>query len=312
METDLAVVGAGAAGLSAAIYASRNGLHTEVFEGGIAGGMTLTASKIENYPGFEEIQGQELMERFVRHARRYVKIHEGTYIESVEGTSPFVLRSGDRTFQAMSLILATGAKHRKLGIKGEETFAGRGVSYCATCDGFFFRGKRVLVVGGGNTAVMDVLYLHDLGVHVTLVHRRDKLRAEQALQDALFDRGIPVIWSSTVREIRGEQRVESVILESMKGETEEVPIDGVFIAVGHIPSNELARQLGLKLDSDGYVVVDRGMRTTKPYVYAAGDLTGGLMQIVTAASEGAIAATSAYEDLRRPYWSIRRQEDVIR
>jgi len=300
---DLVIIGAGAAGMTAAIYGARSGLEVEILEGGVPGGQTLTASTIENWPGSRSILGPDLMANFQEHAEEYVKIHTGVYVEditSIEGG--FRIKASDTEHEARAIILATGASHRKLGVPGEEELSGKGVSYCATCDGFFFKNRKVLLVGGGNTAIIDAIYLHDAGVDVSVVHRRDKLRAEESLQKALFDRGVHVYWKTVVKEIKGKDMVESVILDT-DGEEHEVEVEGVFGAVGLIPKNELAVKLGLELDRFGYVVVTRKMRASMPMVYAAGDIVGGLQQVVTSAAEGALAATTAYTDLKRPYWA---------
>lgn len=179
------------------------------------------------------------------------------------------------------------------------------MSYCAECDGYLFKdGKKVIVVGGGNTALTFALYLHSLGADVTVVHRRDQFRAEMRLQEGLKSAGIPVLWNSEVIEIMGDRVVKAVkIKNNIDGSVKEIPVDGVFIAIGYEPNNRVANLLGLKLDEQGYIVVDGQMRTSMPYVYAAGDITGGVKQIVVAVSQGSMAALSAFEDLKSPYWT---------
>ena len=303
-EVDLAIVGGGPAGLSAAIYAARSGLSAVVLEGGPLGGQVSITPVVENYPGFASVPGKKLMEIMAAHARAYVHIVEGAKVESVEEKDGrFALHTLKGAFLAKVLILATGAVYRKLGAPGEDRYQGFGVSFCSSCDGYLYRGKKAVVVGGGNTALTDALHLKHLGVDVTLVHRRDAFRAEKHLQDSVAREGVAVRMESQVAEIKGDdKKVTAVTLQGKDGTFTELPTDAVFVAVGHEPSNDLAKALGLDLDKAGFVAVDRGMRTSRPRVYAAGDLTGGSMQIVTAVSEGSLAALSAFEDLNKPYW----------
>lgn len=306
---DLLIIGAGAAGLTAGIYAGRAGLNTVIVDATGAGGQTGVASTIMNYPGFKLIQGYELAMRFREHAEEYAPIVEGKTIETITpvenmGTMHFRVRTADGDeFLCGGVILATGAGHRKLGVPGEEEFEGKGVSYCATCDGYFFRNKKVYMIGGGNTALMEGLYLRDAGVDVTIVHRRDRFRGDEIYHRQVEERGIPVLWNTVLEEVRGDALVDSVVLKDLKtGTVREMEANGVFIAVGINPNNTLAKDLGCTLDGGGFVVTDRKQRTNIPYIYAAGDLTGGLQQIIVAGAEGALAAMTAHEDLTNPYW----------
>ncbi len=307
---ELIIIGAGAAGMAAGIYGGRAGMKTAILDRQGAGGQTGVASSIENYPGFMEIQGYELAMKFKEHAEQYTDILEGKdvqKIEPVEGSenTHFLITTsdGDR-YHAGTVILATGAAHRKLGAKGEEEFDGKGVSYCATCDGFFFREKKVFMIGGGNSALMEGIYLKEIGVDVALVHRRDAFRGEQIYAKKINDLGIPVHWDSVVEEIKGENVVKAVVLKNIKTEElQELDADGAFIAIGIVPNNEIAKDIGCDLDAEGFVVVDRKQRTNIPFLYAAGDLTGGLQQIVVGGGEGAVAAMTAYKDLSHPYWA---------
>jgi thioredoxin reductase (NADPH) len=216
----------------------------------------------------------------------------------------FHIKAGGRGFSAHSVILATGAGYRKIGVPGESQFLGRGVSYCATCDAMFFRGKKVAVVGGGNTGATEALHLKHVGADVTLVHRRDSLRAEQSLQDALAREGVKLLLSMETKEIVGKESVAGLrLLDKATGKEEIREFVGVFVAVGVDPNTELAKQLSVGLDSEGFIVTDRNMRTDRRMVYAAGDVTGGLRQVITACAGGAVAAMSAYEDLKSPYWA---------
>ena len=194
------------------------------------------------------------------------------------------------------IIIATGASHRHLNVPGEDEFLGRGVAYCATCDGMFFIGRDVLMVGGGNSAAQEALYLKNLGCNVKLVHRRDELRCEHHLQKALEDNGIEILWNSTIQEIKGDMAVNSVTL-LRDGKEEDYKTDAVFVAIGDDPSNDLAKDLGVALDEDGYIITDKNQATNVEHVYSAGDITGGVKQWIVACGEGAVAAISAYNDL---------------
>ncbi|MEM2925349.1 MAG: thioredoxin-disulfide reductase [Methanocellales archaeon] len=302
-EVDLIIVGAGPAGLTAAIYAERSGLKTLVLEKANIGGQAAITPIVENYPGFTRIPGKTLMDMMAHHAMHYTRIHQGEEVLAIKPGERFEVITNKRKYLARGIILATGAVHRKLNVLGEDRLYGRGVSYCATCDGYLYRGKKVLVIGGGNSAVTEALYLDSIGANVTLVHRGDKLRAEAKLQQLLSERKIPVIFNSEVREIIGEEVLTGVKIENkMDKKVLEYQVDGIFISIGHEPANELAKQLGLKLDGEGYIEVDRHQRTSMPFVYAAGDVTGGVRQIVTAVGEGSVAALTAFEDLSSPYW----------
>ncbi len=302
---DLFVVGAGPAGMTAGMYGVRSGLETVVVEKGISGGLSNEAPEIKNYPGFTSVGGMELAEKMKEQALEYVEIKELEAVEKIETVvkekekeKSMVLFTEKGSYVTKAVIMSTGTKHRKLGAKGEAEFLGRGISYCATCDGFFFRDKPVIVVGGGDSAVKEALYLKNIGCEVTLIHRRDKLRAEPYLQKELEKSGVPILWNSVVKEIKGDKAVRSIVRYDKKKRIEdELSVEGVFIAIGEEPVNELAVQIGIKLDKNGYIITDKNQRTNIERVYAAGDITGGVRQIVVACAEGAIAATSAYNDL---------------
>ncbi len=303
VDVDLIVVGAGPAGLTAGIYGARSGLETVVIEKGNIGGQVAITPVVENWPGFKSIPGQELMEMITAQTKEYVPILENEPIHEIKVGKHIEAITSKQVFRGKALILATGATHRKLGVKGEEALYGRGVSYCATCDGYLYKNKQVIVVGGGNSALTDALYLHNIGAQVTLVHRRDEFRAEHHLQQSVKQEEITVLWNSEIKEIKGSKQVEQVILFNNKSiETKTLETNAVFVSIGETPMNQLAGQVGLKLDKFGYVTVDRFGRTNIPRLYAAGDITGGVRQIVTAVGEGATAATSAFEDISHPYW----------
>lgn len=303
VETDLLIVGGGPAGLTAGIYAVRSGLRTAIVERNALGGQVATTPIVENYPGFTSVGGKSLVDIMVSHALQYVQIFQGEEVVDVQPGPPFIVKTNRRQFQTKTILLATGASHRHLNVPGEARLSGRGVSYCSTCDGPLFKGKKVVMVGGGNSAVTEALHLFHMGIDVTLIHRRDKLRAQEFLAQQLIDNNIPILWDTEVKEIRGEDRVKEILLQNSKsGQTLEFPIDGVFIAIGYTPAVELAQKIGLKVNKDGYIKQDGKHRTTLPGVYSAGDVEGGYKQIVTASGQGAEAAMTIFEDLINPYW----------
>jgi len=302
-DFDVIIIGAGPAGLSAGIYAKRAGLECIILEKGVPGGQVLTSPNIENYPGFADISGIKLMETMADHAKRYVDIREGEEVLRVRGGEKFEIVTTSARYTSRAIVLTTGSTHRKLDVKGEEGMMGRGVSYCATCDGFFYKGREVVVVGGGNTALTDALYLNSIGCKVAIIHRRDSFRADRHLHDSIVKHNIEIIWNTVVEEIVGEQEVTGVKLRNLKNGTTHVKkTNGVFVAVGELPSSQLAAELGLDMDAGGFVNVDKSFRTNVPFVYAAGDVTGGIRQIVAAVHGGAAAALSCFEDLMNPYY----------
>ncbi len=308
-EYAVAILGGGPAGLTAAIYAARSGLRSIIFEKSNVGGQIAITPVVENYPGFARIQGKALVDLMAQQATQYAPIVQGVGVDDIKRKDGiFELSTKAGQYGAKAIIIATGAANRTLGVPGEKELAGRGVSYCATCDGYLYKdGKTVIVVGGGNTALTDALYLDSLGAHVSIVHRKDSFRAEDRLQQSLSQRNIPVHWNSRVTEIKGDKVVQRVHLEDIKtGESKELKADAVFIAIGYEPSNEIASKMGLELDPNGYIKVDRRQRTALPFVYAAGDITGGEKQITVAAGQGSIAAISAFEDLSKPYWKYEK------
>jgi len=302
-DYDVIIIGAGPAGLAAGIYAKRAGLECVVLEKGVPGGQVLTSPNIENYPGFPEVSGMKLMDLMAEHAKRYVDIKEGEEVLRVKGGEKFEISTASGRYTCKAIILTTGSSHRKLGVRGEEGMTGKGVSYCATCDGFFYKGKELVVVGGGNTALTDALYLHSIGCKVSIIHRRDAFRADKHLQDSIAEKGIPVIWETVVEEIVEGEQVTAVKLRNLTtGAVDQKPVDGVFVAVGEVPSSQLAAELDLEMDPGGFIIVDKSYRTNVQFVYAAGDVSGGIRQIVAAVHGGAAAALSCFEDLMNPYY----------
>ena len=304
---ELVIIGGGAAGLAAGIYAVRSGLNALLLEERIAGGTAADAPLVENYPGFSSISGMELVQRIVAHCKSVgVTIHE---FESVTNLNlkdeKKIVKTDKATYESKAAIIASGSHYREIGVPGEKEFRGRGVSYCGICDGPLFKGKRVLVVGGGNSAVMTALYLADLVSEVKITHRRDALRAEHALAKALTDqKNVEVLLNNEVKGIKGERLVNKVVLFNNKtGETKELPIDGVFVQVGESPNSQLAKEAGVEVDENGYIKIDILQRTNLSGVYAAGDVTNHpVKQVGTAVGQGITAALEAYGYIRRPYY----------
>ncbi|MGQ9544554.1 MAG: thioredoxin-disulfide reductase [Candidatus Bathycorpusculaceae bacterium] len=304
---DLIIIGGGAAGLAAGIYGARSGLKTLVLDEKITGGTMTDAPLIENYPGLQSISGMELAQKMVAHCRNAgVTIHE---FEKVIGMDlkgdKKIVKTNKTIYEAKAIIIASGSHYREMGIPGEREFRGRGVSYCGICDGPLFKGKNVLVVGGGNSAVITALYLADIASKVKIAHRREEFRAEEALVKALKAKeNVEILWNTEVKEIKGERLVNKVILFNNKTkETKELPVDGVFIQAGEDPNSQLAKEAGVAVDEEGYIIVDVRQRTNILGVYAAGDVTNyPVKQVGTAVGQGITAALEAYGHIRRPYY----------
>lgn len=299
---DIIIIGAGPAGLTAGLYAGRQNSKALVIDKGLAGGLGSEVPMMENYPGFDLISGMELISKMKPQCEKFSEIRENQIIEDIEKRDDGIYIKtkssiGDdfNEYLTKSVILATGASHRHLNVPGENEFLGRGVAYCATCDGMFFVNRNVLMVGGGNSAAQEALYLKNIGCNVKIVHRRDSLRCEHRLEELLQEKGVEILWNSTIKEIRGEMAVNSVTLVR-DGVEEEYETDAVFVAIGDEPSNGLAKQLGVELDENGYIITDKSQSTNVSGVYAAGDITGGVKQWIVACGEGAVAAISAYQD----------------
>ena len=291
------IIGGGPAGLTAALYAARAELQPLVFTGMTLYGQVSQTDLIENYPGFPEgITGMELGERLEKHATRFGARILTEPVESVDILqSPFLVKTYTKTYEAETLILAMGADHKKLEVPGEAEFTGKGVSYCATCDGFFYRGKDIHVIGGGDSAIEEALYLTRFANSVTIIHRRDALRAQPLLEKrARANAKIRFLWDTVVEEIVGRERVQNLRLRNVKTDQQfEVPTDGVFISIGHVPNNALIADQ-VELDEQGYVRIDWKMRTSVPGVFAAGEIADPhYRQIITSAAMGAAAALQA-------------------
>lgn len=301
MIHDVVIIGAGPAGLTAAIYAARARLKTLSVESYNTPGQAVVTSDIENYPGFPQgLNGFELIDRFRKQAKEFGAEFKVADIENIdshrhEGRRAWKITGGSEEIVSLSVIVATGARPKKLGLAGEDTFHGKGVSYCATCDAALFKGKSVAVMGGGNTAIEEALFLTKFANKVSVVHRRDRLRATKILEErALANKKIEFVWDSAVSEIVGSNRVESLKIKNVKtGKVTNFACDGIFIFVGYAPNTEFVKRL-LKLDKDGYIVTDEDMKTPKSGIFACGDARKKLLrQVVTAAGDGATAAFSA-------------------
>jgi len=303
VEADLVIIGGGPAGLTAGIYAARSGLRSVIIERGPLGGQVATTPVVENYPGLTQVGGKTLVDLMATHALQYANIFQAEEVMDIRPGEPILVLTNRRRFMTKAVLLATGASYKRLGAPGESRLSGHGVSYCSTCDGPLFKGKKAIIVGGGNSAVTEALHLHNIGVQVTLVHRRDKLRAQEHLAKNLLDNNIPVLFDTEVKEIRGKDRVEDVLLYNRRTkQTKPMKVDGVFIAIGYTPAVELAEKLGIELTPEGYIQCDSRHRTNLPGIYSAGDVEGGYKQIVTATGQGAEAALCIFEDLVNPYW----------
>jgi thioredoxin reductase (NADPH) len=303
VQTDVVVIGGGPAGLTAGIYAARSGLKTVIIERDTLGGQVATTPVVENYPGLARIGGKTLVDIMVAHALEYVQVFPREAVLDITLGDPIQIRSTLRSFTARAVLFATGASNRKLGVPGEDRLAGRGVSYCSTCDGPLFKGRKVAIVGGGDSAVTEALHLRHIGADVTLIHRRDSLRAQEYLVKNVQENGIPVLYNTEVREIKGQEKVQQVVVYNNRTKkTDTLPLEGVFVSVGYTPEVELARKIGVDLTPDGYIKNDGQHRTNLPGIYSAGDVEGGYKQIVTAAGAGAGAAITLFEDLSHPYW----------
>ena len=299
---DIIIVGGGPGGLTAGIYAGRQGTKNLIIDKDLAGGIGREVPEMENYPGYESISGLKLVEIMKTQAEKNIEIHEFENVESIEKINEngynFILKTNKNEYLTKTVILATGSSHSHLNVTGEEEYLGKGVSYCATCDGLFFQDQNIIMVGGGNSALQEAIYLNNLGCNVTIIHRRDEFRAQKHLQDIIKNENINVIYNTTIEEIKGNMLVESVIIKDTKtNQTKEIPTNGVFISIGYKPHNKLAQQLNVDLDETGHIIVDKEQKTNIEYVYAIGDVCVGLKQWVVACGEGAIAATSAYQDL---------------
>ncbi|MEY9980142.1 thioredoxin-disulfide reductase [Lysinibacillus sp. RC79] len=291
---DVVIIGAGPAGMTAAVYTSRANLSTLMIERGIPGGQMASTEEVENYPGFDTILGPELSTKMFDHAKKFgAEYAYGDVTEIIDGEEYKTIKSGTKEYKTRAIIISTGAEYKKMGVPGEKELGGRGVSYCAVCDGAFFKQKNLVVVGGGDSAVEEGVYLTRFADKVTIVHRRDKLRAQKILQDRAFaNEKIDFIWNATVKEINeANGKVGSVTLQStIDGTESDFATDGVFVYIGMLPLTKPFESLGI-LNDAGYILTNDTMETTVPGIFAAGDVREkSLRQIVTATGDGSVAA----------------------
>lgn len=295
---DVIIAGAGPAGMTAAVYTSRANMDTLMIEKGAPGGQMMNTEDIENYPGFTNILGPDLSNYMFEHAKKFGAEYIRGHVDEIKDGFPYktVIVDG-KEYKTKSVIVATGAKHRKLGVKGEEEFSGRGVSYCAVCDGAFFADLELAVIGGGDSAVEEAIFLTRFASKVTIIHRRDVLRAQKIIQKRAYENEkIHFIWNHTVEEIRGDEMVTGLIIKNtLTGELSEFPCNGVFIYIGMDPISDCVKNLGITNES-GYILTDEQMRTQIPGICAAGDVREKkLRQVVTATGDGSIAAFSVQQ-----------------
>lgn len=296
---DTIIIGAGPAGLCAGIYATRGGLKTAVVECKSVGGQAQTAADIQNYPGIPSTSGFDLCYAMMNQCESFGAhfIFDEISSLSLEGKVKTLTLSSGQTLEGKTVIIASGASARKLGVSGEDEYVGRGISYCATCDGAFFKGKTVAVIGGGNTAAEDALYLEKLAKQVYLVHRRNALRADKILCDRLEKSSVEIVWDSVVDSLHGNDKITEMTLKNVKTDTlTSFSVDGVFVAIGQTPNSQLFESV--QKTESGYIQTDSLMRTNIEGVYAVGDVRDkSLRQVVTACSDGAIAADDAIKFL---------------
>ena len=295
---DVAIIGGGPAGLTAGLYASRYGLNTVLIERGMYGGQIVNAGHVENYPGFPQgVSGMDLGQMFYEQSTRFGLSTITSEVTAFKQTGKtFLISTNDDEIEAKAVVIASGSNYRKLGVPGEDNLTGRGVSYCATCDGFLFKNKDVAVIGGGDTAISDALELSQNCSKVYVVHRRHELRATQALQKVAFSiPNIQFVWDSVIWKIEGEDKVSKLTVKSTKtGELSDLVVEGVFVAIGFIPNNSLFKGL-VELDEAGNIVTDDLMRTKVPGLFAAGDIRrNSARQVATAVGDGATAGKTVF------------------
>ncbi len=299
---DVIIIGGGPAGLTAGLYSGRSNLKTLIIEKNVLGGQAITTPNIENYPGYVSISGTDLIMKLREQVKRYnVEITYGQISDIQLKKECKKLTIGGNEYKAKTVILAMGAYPREIGIESEKRLRGTGVSYCATCDGAFFKGKTLAVVGGGNTAVDDAIFLTNYAPKVYVVHRRNELRAIRAEQDRAFKNpNIEFLWDSVVDDIKGKDSVEGMVIKNVKtGKRKEVDVGGIFVAIGNVPATKEVKDK-IRLDDRGYIPTDENMETSVPGVFAAGDVREkSVRQDITAMSDGAVAAVNAEKYISR-------------
>jgi len=298
MLFDIIIIGGGPAGLTAGLYTARARLKSLLIERGLIGGQVATTERVENYPGFDEgISGTELSQKMHRQAIKFgLEVIQGSVVAiSMDGKIKKITLEDNQHYETKSIIVATGANPKPLGVEGEERLRGKGVSYCATCDGAFFKGEKVAVIGGGDSAVEEAIFLTKFAEVVYIVHRRDQLRATKIIQERAFSNPrIKFVWNSVVEKIEGTEDVRTLHIKNVKtGEKSTLDVQGVFIYIGYVPNTEFLKGV-VNLDKDNYIITDDKMSTSVPGIFAAGDVRAkSLKQIATAVGDGAIAAVEA-------------------
>jgi thioredoxin reductase (NADPH) len=304
---DVIIIGAGSAGLAAGIYTVRSGLKTLILDEKLAGGTISDAPTVVNYPGFDEISGGELAEKMTNHAKKLgATIHDIEPVVSMDlGGEIKKVTTSRTTYEAKAVIISQGSHYKEIGAKGEKEFRGRGVSYCGVCDGPFFKGKKVIVVGGGNSACITTLYLSGLAAQVTVIHRRQAFRAEETLVSEIASKGnVSILWNTEIQEIKGDKQVKTVtLINNATQKTAELAVDAVFVQVGEAPNSQIAQASGVETAEHGYIKIDIRQHTNLTGVYAAGDVTNHpVKQVGTAVGQGITAALEVYSYIRRPYY----------
>lgn len=310
---DVIVIGSGPGGMTAALYASRANLSTLLIERGVPGGQLINTAEVENYAGFKSIKGPELANNMYEGATQFgAEYTFGDVREVIDGKEYKQVVTSNKTFKTRAIVIATGAEHKKLGVPGEGQLNGRGVSYCAVCDGAFFRERPLVVIGGGDSAVEEGTYLTQFASEVTIIHRRDELRAQKILQDRAFSNDkVNFIWNTVVEEIQGENNVQSLRLRNVEtDEVSEFSADGVFIYIGLIPNTSAFEGLGIT-DEEGWIVTDNKMETSVPGIFAVGDVRDTVLrQVATAVGDGSIAGDAAFKYIEKLKEELAVSENV--
>lgn len=310
MDYDIIIIGGGPAGLAAGLYAARRNLKTLVLFQALGGQMSYAPS-VENYPGSSPIPGIKLAEKMRKQAKKFgCDFRTETVVSLDLKGETKKIKTTEKEYAAKAVIIATGSHYRKLEAEGEDKFIGKGVSYCAVCDGPLFKGKKVAVIGGSDTAIKSALYLSEIASQVYLIHRRDQLRAEEANQKKLEKSKVKIIWNSVVDKILGDKLVNKIIIKDVNtNETKELAVGGVFVEIGEIPTTEIVKAAGVEINDKNFINVNDKFETNLTGVFAAGDVTGSFAQIVVAAAEGAEAATNAYLFLKGGVYGEKKPAD---
>ena len=310
MDYDIIIIGGGPSGLAAGLYAARRNLKTLILSEMLGGQMSYAPS-VENYPGIEPTPGLKLAEKMKAQAEKFGCEFKSAKVVSLDLKNEIKkVKTPEKEYSAKAIIIATGSHYRKLEAEGEDKFIGRGVSYCATCDGPLFKNKKVAIIGGSDTAVKSAIYLSEIASETFLIHRRDELRAEEVNQKKLKKSKVKIIWNSVVDKIEGDKLVKKIIIKDVNtNKTKELAIDGVFIEIGEIPTTEIVKAAGVEVNDKNFITVNEKFETNLLGVFASGDVTGSFAQIIVAAAEGAEAATNAYLYLRGGVYGEKKLAD---